>query len=196
MNFVLDVDSRLLSTFGGGQKKPLTTAQANIAVKAIARCVDAYPKGNVDRQSVIDLLAAPAYRMPLVQSKNIPREVRHLGGHLLGFRFKVNEAITDRLKIAMAEWPAGDRTFGWDFVSNIWVVPVTRKTWPLCVGLISDFKFDFDDEVCNVLSLCEDSFQESHACVLDPETNELILNVCNDPALAQWAECVMGGTRI
>lgn len=176
------------------QDRPLSTEQAKIVLKLLARHERAMVKaGVIDAAALAALLRSPVYRQEPYQSANVPREVRYLGGNLLGFRFKRNEAIREDLRKLKPRDDIFEEHRSW-FHSEyrIWVVPVTRESLKGIAAIISTHRFDFDDAVVEYLTECENSIGEPSAFVLDPELG-ILAHIPDNEAVAWWCQSILGG---
>lgn len=201
-NFISNVTSHIVTGHA------LSTNQSKTILKLIAkvrRCLVAY--GMATEDDIDNMLAHPEHRRPLYESTTVPREVRHLGDNLLGFRYKQNDIIKQRIvqfgTPEQESWMAASRDNNakliaaphFDWQHRIWIVPVFRHNLPAIISLIQEYRFGMDGPTIAYLRLASHSFDK-------PSTFTLIApdiisgNVCDNPLLAGWAIEVADGVAV
>lgn len=179
------------------QRKPLSTEQARILLRIGGRVRDKLVKdGSVEAPIIDRLLRQPSYRLPLYQSSVMPREVRHLGGNLLGLRFKLGDTVRQVITtIGLTEngEPSVVPWFNQEF--RLWVIPVTRITLPKIMNLIKEHRFGFDEAALEYITLCSNSTGHPTTVFLDAEGRRIIANVCDNDLAACWLEQVAGAAN-
>jgi hypothetical protein len=188
------------------QQKSLSTNQAQAILRLIARVRPQLVHNGMATDDELDeLQIRPQYRQPLYESFNIPREVRHLGDNLLGFRFKQNDQIVERIKACsqpiVGDWLSvtvlakterlNKPYFDGDY--RLWVVPVTRSNMRTLATLINEYRFGLDDATLTYLRLAMASVNQPSTIVLATETGVMLANVRDNPLLAGWLVAVAEG---
>lgn len=174
--------------------KTLSTEQGRVFLKALNKynsCFDA---------SVTKLVENPYYRNPPYQTKNIPNEVRYLGGNYLGFRYKKSDSIRTDFKKISDRTPRikNSRSFTspdlkYHALLRIWVVSVTRENFKDIVMIIGKHDFKCDDAVLEYLALADNSIGQKSTFVVDPDTGDIIANICDNAILSSWVNNVLFG---
>jgi hypothetical protein len=174
------------------QRKALTTEQARIALRIIAKTkLVLIENGWATADEVDRLIKSPRYRMPLTQSSNVPREVRYLGDNLLGFRFKRNDNIVEIMKNFADD--LGEPLCTWDWISRLWIMPVVRETIQPIMEIIRDNRFGFDDDVAEYLALVTNAQDEPSTFVIDPNSGKIIATVNDHEIMAAWTISALAG---
>jgi len=175
--------------------RPLSTEQSKIVLKIITK-VRTYliSYGDITSDTVDGLLASPNHRQPLYQSTNIPKEVRHIGSNLLGFRFKYNELIISDIK-ALSALSISQAAY-FEGTMRIWVVAVTRASLQPIKSLIKKYRFGVDCSTENWFHLLQYSLDKESSVFVDEETDLIVVNVCDNELLAHWVSHVAGGEPI
>lgn len=167
------------------EDKPLTTEQAKIVLKILAKTRPLFLSLGVPIGVIREMQFNPVYRRQPTLSSVMPREVRYLGSNLLGFRFKRNDTIMNDLK-NLSYWAI---VVKFDHLLKLWVVPITSQTLTPIMTIIGKHRFEFDDEVAGYLADChnvergESAFSTTECMIFD---NDL---------LGQWVEAVLLGVR-
>lgn len=177
------------------ENKPLSTEQARIVLKLVARLRPHLIEHRVAHADTIDrLLSHPVYRRLPYQSSNIPREVRYIGDNCVAFRFKYNDVILEAIKSLRKknEYFADDLT-RFDFTARVWIVRVTRDTLDPIFKIIKEHRFQFDDATLDYLTLASNSKGKPSTFVYDPESGRIVANVCDNEIVATWVRNVLRG---
>lgn len=206
-NFITDVNGHLQ------QNKPLSTKQSVVILEIIRNCRDQLVKHrNISETTLEKILSNPQYRRPLYESTNIPKEVRHLGGNLLGFRFKKNDNLKAEVK-SLCDIPMTDWLGEWlpvlsglvhnmvikpryDWMYKIWIVPVYRFNILKITNLIATEHFALDGTTKDYMKLARRSADQPSLFAVDEENEILLANVCDNPLLSGWITEVVGGLAL
>lgn len=196
-SFINSVSQHIL---GGNQ---LSTNQSKTILKLVARVrhfLVAY--GMATDDDISRMMVQPEHRRPLYASVEVPREVRHLGDNLLGFRYKQNDVITRRIKdfgepqlIAIERLELIAKPH-FDWPTRIWVVPMFRHNLEPVLDLIRDYRFKVDRLTADYLKLCAASFDQPSQFQFDAEHELICGTVCDNPLLAAWATEVAEGVAV
>lgn len=175
---------------------PLSTEQARIVLRLGVRYeADLIGAKLLEPGMVASLVAAPVYRRPPYQSANVPREVRYLGGNLLGFRFKFNDMIRDDIKkLKGRDTPFDDAPYWFYPDHKLWVVAVTRATLNGVQDIIAHHRFSFDDEVVRFLADCTNV--EGLGTVVQMDDTAMAAVVCDDEYIGWWMANVINGEAV
>lgn len=142
----------------------LTTAQANHILTILKTLRNQLVSSELVIDSEIDrLLASPTYRNQPTPSTHYPREVRHLGNSLLGFRFKRQNGIVAIIKRHGGEW---------DWYSKIWVMELSPSSVDDMVTMIGSYQFKYDDSVLRLLTDVS-NFPDTNSATL--EDNHIVV---------------------
>jgi hypothetical protein len=196
-SFIANVSGHILA---GNQ---LSSNQSKTILKLIAR-VRAYlvAYGMATDEDISGMLAQPEHRRPLYASIEIPREVRHLGDNLLGFRYKQNDLITKRIKalgdpalvtthkIELIERPR------FDWPTRIWVVPMFRHNLEAIFDLIREYRFGIDFMTSSYLKLAAASLDQPSTFIFSAEHDLVLGTVCDNPLLAAWITQIAEGVAV
>jgi hypothetical protein len=194
-------------------EKPLSTKQSEIVLKIIRKVQYHIVKYKwLSQQELDSLLESPVYARPLYLSTHVPKEVRYLGGNLLGFRFKYNPKIAERIRkicdVKKASWFTDDIPVVmeshenittkpyFDKNYNVWVVPVYRFNIDSIINLIGQERFGKDSEVDRYLKLARNSIDKPSTFIVDTENEVIIANVCDNTLLAGWITEVAEGIAL
>jgi len=171
--------------------KTLSTEQGRVFLKTLNKYRNHFPA------NVLKLIDAPYYKNAPYQSKIIPNEVRYLGGNYLGFRFKKNDniradlkKISDKNRRSTLKRPSEVKYHSF---LRIWVVELTRENFKDIVAIIGRHDFKFDDDVLEYLTLADNSTGQKSTFVVDPETGNIIANICDNAILLSWIKTVIFG---
>jgi hypothetical protein len=173
-----------------GQDKPLTTEQAKIVLKLLAKTRAYFISEGVPAENIDDLMANPQYRNQPTLSAVIPREVRWAGDNILAFRFKRNDIILNDLKAITQINPLVEPI--WDTFWRLWTIPVFVNTVDATIGVIGKHRFGLDDDVELFLARVADEAGIGSAFVLD--NDRVIYEINDQPLLRAWVEGPLGGT--
>lgn len=179
-----------------GTGKPLSTEQSRIILKLIRREQEWLVQRGTCPAELASLLRVPTYRQPPYPSANVPREVRFLGGNLLGFRFKRNDAIVQALRMTQGPEDLRLTEIWFHREHRLWVVPVTRESLDSVMRVISEHRFDFDDGVAEYLMLCTNNRERPTAVMVDRDLGVIAGQVYNCEFTAWWMQHVVGGEPV
>ena len=174
--------------------KPLSTEQSRVFLKILEKYSSAISDDNI-----LDVVKYPRYKNNPYKSKMIPNEVRYVGNNIIAFRFKKNDDIKLDLKRLSErnkkqEWMAENNRIS--FNSFLWLVPVTRDTLKDVIKIIGKYDFKFDDHLIEYLALADSSANQKSTFVVDPETGNIIGNICDNPILSSWITNILYGKLI
>jgi hypothetical protein len=186
--------------------KPLSNKQGAVILKMIDKvrsCLVEY--GYATNAEISTMLVNPQYRHEPYESTFVPKEVRHLGGNLLAFRFKKNDEIKDALKVIcrgkITGWLGGEmfqssmgQTARYDWLYKLWIVPVCRFNIREIIALIHKEQFGRDDATSDYLRLARRSFDQPSLCAI--HDGIILANVCDDPLLSGWITEVANGVTL
>lgn len=191
-----DWHSRFVSNVFGyvSQRKPLSSEQAKIVLKMVARAKTALVEKEIVEEKKIDqLLANPKYRLAPYQSSSIPREVRYVGDNMLAFRFKMNDVIVDSIKSLRKKSDNFTHdVIRFDHLARVWLVRVTRDTIDPIMQIIGKNRFQIDDATIEYLTLATNSRGQPSTFVFDPESGKIVANICDNEIIASWVRYVLG----
>lgn len=173
---------------------PLSTEQARIVLALTSR-VRAYLLNDNVCPSVLNALTRrPTYRQQPYISTVTPREVRHLGDNLLGFRFKRNDAVLADLKWACGGLEQfGMQVLWFDRTYKVWIAPVTRQTINPLMEVIGKHRFQFDDALATYLASATNVEGLPTAVVTDREQGLIAAQVYDDEVSAFFLGEILGG---
>ena len=174
--------------------KPLSTEQSRIILKLIRREKEYLVNHGVDARELNSILLSPEYRQTPYPSANVPREVRFLGGHFLGFRFKRNDEIVAAIQATMPRDDLRLTDIWFHRAHRLWVVPVTRENLDGLMRVIREHRFSIDDDVVEYLTLCENNRKRAPAYVADRDLGVIAGQIYDCEFTAWWTEHVLGGT--
>lgn len=166
--------------------KPLTTEQAKIVLKILGKTRPLFLSLGVSAKAIREMQTNPVYRQQPTLSSVMPREVRYLGGNILGFRFKRNDTIVNDIK-ALKEYWATDHDVVFDYVQRLWLVPLSGDTLEPVMKIIGKHRFEFDDGVAGYLADCH-NVQNGGAAF---SVNECM--ILDNDILGQWVRAVLVG---
>lgn len=197
-DFIEDLSSR---TSSGGE---FSTKQAFIACKIVRKYAHLYnsksqknsrttnPRLHLTKEQVNAICDNPRYRKPPYHSIEIPREVRYLGNRKLGFKSKYSPQIIDRVKALKDQsFPYSETYPYFNKKYRIWVVDVTERNLNKIMKFISQFKFEFDENVVQFLADCSNAADATSAAVVDEQENKICVVVQNNLLLASWIEDIL-----
>ena len=175
--------------------RPLSTEQGRIVLRLTVKFGKyLVSSGDITQESLNILLKNPVYRKSPYLSANIKKEVRHIGGNYIGFRFKFNELILESIRtltdISETNIPWFDRDF------RIWMVPVFLSNLDRVRNVIAHHRFEMDIQVRDYLALVQCSVGKPAIVVYNDEDDSLIANVCDNELLSAWMKHVAQGDWI
>lgn len=187
---------------------PLSTKQSLVVLKIISDCRQPLVNSGVVGEADLDnLLRNPQYRQALYESTNVPKEVRYLGGNLLGFRFKKNDILRDKIKalctVPRTTWLSDAKLFDhlisrtrFNWTYRIWIVPVYRYNIMSITHLLAESRFQMDQDARDYLRLARRSLDTASLFAVDDENQIILANVCDNPILSGWITEVAGGLAL
>lgn len=146
---------------------------------------------------ITQAIASPKFKNQPYISSVIPREVRYLGSNKLAFRYKNDQSISYDIKACRPDnWfhDAHKPKFYNEY--KIWIVPVSESNLEKIQTIIRQYKFDFDNEVLEYLTLCTNSINAKSTFILDAGTNIIYANICNNPMLEYAITNIMNGVEL
>lgn len=173
---------------------PLSTMQARIVLNLLKRVKQFLVDAGANCETIDRTLGRPTYRQEPYTSTPTPREVRHVGDNLLGFRFKRNDAVLLDLRAACdGLGTLGTQTLWFDRTYKVWIAPVTRNTIKPLMDVIGKHRFAFDDAVAAYLA-CADTVRGLPAAVVtDRQQGVIAAQVYDDEITAFFIGTVLGG---
>jgi len=138
------------------------------------------------------LINYPKFRQQPYKSIVIPREVRHMGLNLLGFRFKYNPEIVREFKELQKlshATPYFDKNF------NIWFLPVSRHNIDTAIHIIKEYRFSTDIATDRWLMLAKESHDKASVFEIH-EDNIVTARVTDNEILALWMRNSLGAEPI
>ena len=174
--------------------RSLSTEQCRILLQFANRVSDQIVAAGVSNSELQHVIAYPSYRNPPYTSSKIPKEVRHIGSNILGFRFKYNEMIVEDIKSMRDVTYISSPYFNGEF--RLWMVPVTRETFKLVKKIIHDHRFEVDQATEDFLALSGASVGKSSTLVVDSESGFTLGNVCANEMLSLWLTNVVGAMHV
>lgn len=175
--------------------RPLSTEQGRIVLRlAVKFGKHLVSFGDLTQESLNIAINNSIYRKPPYPSANIKKEVRHIGGNYIGFRFKFNELILESIRtltdISEINVPWFDRDY------RIWMVPVFISNLDKIRNVIAFHRFEMDVAVRDYLALVQCSIGKSTIVAFNEEDNSLIANVCDNEILSGWMKHIAKGEWI
>ena len=169
--------------------KPLSIEQSRVFLKTLQKYKSFFDS------SVVKIIDAPYYRNEPYKSLIITNEVRYLGGNYLGFKYKRSDSIrADFKKISdRSRRLKNANDVQYHSLSRIWIVPVTRENFKDIMMIIGKHDFKYDDEVIEYLSIADNSTGQKSTFVVDPDTGNIIANVCDNAIISSWINNVLFG---
>lgn len=198
-SFISNVSSHILA---GNQ---LSSNQSKTILKLIAKVrVHLVAYGMATDEDISCMLIQPDHRRPLYASMEIPREVRHLGDNLLGFRYKQNDLITKRIKTLGDPPMATGLTYKmelierphFDWQTRIWVVPLFRHNLEAVISLIKEYRFGIDALTASYLRLASTSLDKPSTFAFNHDNDLIIGTVRDNPLLAAWITQIAEGIAV
>jgi hypothetical protein len=174
------------------EDRPLSFKQAEKLQHVIASHATALVR-HLGESAVIAAIDTPSYRHPLFESQRVPREVRHLGDNLLGFRFKLDLDVKNNLRHLYD--PHGRRgATAFDWQRKLWIVPVTTRNARDIRSFIVRHGFATDPALRAYLDTVDEAQGQPASAAL---ANEIILlTVPDNGLLAAWASEIAGGVSL
>lgn len=178
--------------------KAISTEQSNIIMRLANKHKAFLIKRGLDEMALSTLLKMPSHRRPPYQSSNIPREVRYIGDNKLAFRFKFNDVIIEELKQLKpkSSFAGRDQFPIWHPGYRVWIVSINRDNIERVMRVIRTQRFSFDDPVAEYLTLASNSLNQRSSFVLDPETGNIVANICDNEFVANWVSSVLQAERL
>jgi hypothetical protein len=174
--------------------KPLSTEQGRIILRILGKHRAYMIEHGSDADAIDSLLLRPRYRNDPYPSANVPREVRHLGDNLLGFRFKRNDEISQALQALVAYRPYKLDNLWFHREHRLWVVPITRHNLEGAMSVIRDHRFGFDEGVAEYLTACENNKRRPAEFASDDSIGIIAGQVYDCEIVAWWSRTVLGGS--
>jgi hypothetical protein len=145
-NFIQNVASNLINR----EEPKLSTNQAHALKKVMPSFIKYLAISNGYSKETLELMVAnPTYKRPLYVSPAIKREVRHLGGNFIGFRFKYNPQLAKDIQLK-----AEQGFFRFDKETKLWIVTVTEQNIQGVVHCIRENRFEIDELTQKWLDEC------------------------------------------
>ena len=171
------------------REKALSTEQVKVILGIIKKVEDLLVEYKLYTKIELQaILANPKFIREPYKSTFIPREVRHLGLNLLGFRFKYNPDIVSDLKLIrqrnMHSAPYFDSKHG------LWIFPVTRNNLRDAIDLIKSHRFSTDVATDRWLALAKQS--HGMVSVFELHENIVVAKVKDNEILALWMQSSLG----
>jgi hypothetical protein len=171
---------------------PLSTSQSKIVCQIAGNYHKPLATVLSTTTSVIaQSIAKPQHKQAPYQSADIKREVRYVGMNKIAFRFKLDQTVVADIKALRTSSSYCQTQPAFNSEYRLWVVMVDNENLEKVFNLIKRHKFDFDEPVLEFLTRCSNSRKVHSAFVLDPETNDVYINVCNNPLLAHVVKNIM-----
>lgn len=172
----------------------LSTSQSRIVCQIAGNYHKALSAAlSVPQQNVAEAIRTPQYRQTPYQSADIRREVRYVGMNKLAFRFKLDQTVVADIKSLRTSSSYCQTQPQFNSEYRLWLVLVDNDNLDKVQALIKRHKFDFDQDVLEYITRCANSRKVPSAFVLDPETNDVYANVCNNPLLAHVVRNILKG---
>lgn len=176
--------------------RALTINQGKTIVKLAANHIAKIAAHRVtDSSAVKYAIASPSYRHPPVESANIKREVRYLGGNKLAFRFKMDPTVIAELKGLKSSSLSNDRSW-FNQGLRVWVVSVSNANLDKLFSIIKNNKFEFDEDVLQYMLKCSNSKGKMPSFVYDDQSGNIIVEIVDNPILEDIVSMVMGGVKL
>lgn len=179
--------------------KPMSSKQSVIFLRFAQKLRDKNLHGVLGHSdSEMDsFLLHPRYRRQPYLSSIVPNEVRYIGDNLLGFRCKkIDEIISDIRSLGNrgteTTWKEHRKPY-YDRFSRLWIVAVTMCTLPDIIHIIGSYDFHADDPTLEYLALADSSKGQPSTFVHDSESEQIIVNVCNNEVISAWINTVIFG---
>jgi hypothetical protein len=176
--------------------RALTINQGKTVVKLAANHISKIADHqHTDVNAIKRAIQSPIYKSPPVESANVKREVRYLGGNHLAFRFKMDPTVIAELKALKSSSLSNDRS-SFNQELRIWVVSVSAANLEKLFAIIKNHKFEFDEDVLQYMLKCSNSKGKSPSFNYDNQTGNIIVEVVDNPILEDIISMVMGGDAL
>lgn len=168
-----------------GNNGTLSSAQGRVALDIIRKCGPVLVGlSMISANDLKGCLENPSYRRPPYRSTIIPREVRYLGGNFLGFHFKYHLELVERFNLFRDD--ALNHIARFDPEQKIWIVSIDCQTVDILSEIISTYRFAMDVVTRDYIALVRCSRDKPSTCALEPESQTIIVNVCDNHDFAYW----------
>jgi hypothetical protein len=173
--------------------RALTINQGKTVVKLAANHIGKIAAlRKIDANIVKQAINTPKYNQPPVESADIKREVRYLGGNKLAFRFKHDPIVIAEIKGLKSSSLSNDRSFFHkDF--RVWV---SSSNLEKVFTIIKKNKFNFDDDVLQFMLKCTNSKNKSPTLNYDAETGNILIEVIDNPIFEDLIKFALGGQAL
>jgi len=173
--------------------RALTINQGKTVVKLAANHIGKIAAlRKIDPNAVKQAINSPQYNQKPVESADIKREVRYLGGNKLAFRFKHDPIVIAEIKGLKSSSLSNDRSeFHKDF--RIWIVSVSNANLEKVFAIIKKNKFSFDEEVLAFMHKCSNNKNKSPTFEYDNESGNILIEVADNPIFEDIVKFVLGG---
>ena len=180
-----------------GNSKPLSTNQSAMVLKIAAKQV--IPLTQVMKFSAVEIRAGidkPSHLRTPFESSDVKREVRYIGINKIAFRFKMDTIAQRDVKNLGVHNGVAQSKPEFHPKYKIWIVQVDNTNLAKIRDVISRHKFEFDDNLAEYLTRCENSQSVPSAFVVDVADDVIYANICNNPVLAYAVQHIMKGKCI
>jgi hypothetical protein len=176
--------------------RALTINQGKTVVKLASNHINKIAEHQrTDANAIKRAIQSPVYKTTPVESANIKREVRYLGGNKLAFRFKMDPTVIAELKTLKSSSLSNDRS-SFNQELRIWVVSVSTANLEKLFSIIKNNKFEFDDDVLQYMLKCSNSKGKPPSFKYDNQTGNIMVDIIDNPILEDIISMVMGGEAI
>ena len=163
--------------------KPLSTGQVGVIHKLVDRYRVHLELSGLRHTLIEQVLVERTTRLPPNTSSSVKREVRWAGDSNLVFRFKFNLEIKDAIKAFKTSDCFGTHKTTYEPKNKLWVVPVSVANYEAVIKIISQYGFDFDESVAQLLSGISNSrFGKANASIVD---DEICVEIKDDAFMAR-----------
>ena len=180
-----------------GNSKPLSTNQSAMVLKIAAKYV--IPLTQVMKFSAVEIrngINNPNHLRTPFESSDVKREVRYIGINKIAFRFKMDAVAQRDIRNLGINNGVVQSKPEFHLKYKIWIVQVDNTNLARIHDVITRHKFEFDDNLAEYLTRCENSQSVPSAFVADEEDGVIYANICNNPVLAYAVQHIMKGKCI
>lgn len=164
--------------------KPLSSKQADVALKIIRRYTHILVLQNYELETVNSILEKPIYKKEPYVSKNIVREVKHVDDDVFVFRFPKHPEILANIKSLKKTNAFTTRNIKYHAEPNfVWTVELAHNNINQAIDLIGKWGFQADEytleKLQNILKSSKHIINEKMVC-FDETTNKIVIETSTD----------------
>lgn len=149
--------------------RALSTGQVGVINTMVQRYQVHLELAGMNYLDIEGVLAHRHCRLPPIPTSTVKREVRWCGDANLVFRFKFNPEIKDALKAFKTSDCFGTHKTRYESKHHLWIVPLSVANYSSVIRLISQYGFDFDDDVAQIIASVSNSRLAKSEAVIEDE---------------------------